>query len=461
MANGSEVIKEFLVAVGVKIDEGTLSKFEDIIGSIGAKVLVMAASLGAAALATEKFVDKVTSNLEDLYWASKRLHSGVADIQDYGLAIKNLGGTAEGARGSLENLARNLRLNPGYGGLLQSLGVDPGQKGGAVAIAKNLAVNLKQRGYPYYLAARYAEKFGIDELTFLSEWNAKPGDLDKGTYKKAYASVGINADAAAKTSHDFQVQLRDIGVQFEILAVNMASHLLPAMRALNNEILKHSGGAQSGVSTLGDAITAPLKWKLPGSWGEAWNNTKSNFGNAIMGGFNWLRATGIQQSFQGMGWDETHARAITAALMAESKGDPRAENPKSHAQGIAQWLGSRKEDFKKFAGVDLMHSSIDQQMKFVNYELTQGKEKRVGKMLREAKNFSSMVDVMVNGYLKPGTGAAGDISRAQHYAGVTINQKTTIHVAGGATSGATGAAVAGQQKRVNGDLVRNLKSVVQ
>ena len=44
---------------------------------------------------------------------------------------------------------------------------------------------------------------------------------------------------------------------------------------------------------------------------------------------------------------------------------------------------------------------------------------------------------------------------------VTLNQKTDIHVSGGASPAATGRAVAGEQTRVNGDAIRNLNSALR
>lgn len=455
MASDAEVIKEFLVSVGVKLDESTLGKFEDIIGSIGVKVGVFALSLGGAALATEKFVDKITSNLEDLYWASIRLHSGVAAIQDYGLAIRNLGGTAEGARGSLENIARLLRTNPGTGGLLANLGVNPNS--GAVNIAKNLVTSLKQRGMPYWVAVRYAETVGIDESTFWAEWNAKPGDLNRSPYDAAYKKAGINPDNSAKNAHDFQVQLRDVGVQFEVLAVNLASKLLPAIRELNGFLIKISGGVESGLNK----VTAPLKWTRPKSWNEAWSNTKQHLGNSIGKGMDWLTATGLQQNFQALGWTKEQAAGIAANLMAESGGNARAVGDSGKGYGIAQWHPDRQAAFRRWAGHDIQKSSLDEQIKFIQYELTQGGEQKSGKLLRGAKSAAEAASILSQFYERPRNAAASAAMRGALAGQIIINQKVTVNVPAGATAGQTAGAIAGQQKRVNGDLVRNLKGALQ
>ena len=158
MASDSEVIKEFLVSLGVKVDESTIGKFGGLLGDIGKKVFLFASTLTGAATAIEAFVVTMASKMEDLYWASQRLGSSVGAIQDYALGIQNLGGTAEGARASLENLAELIRTNPGYRGFISTLGVNPNQ--GAVGIMEGLRNSFKKM--PYFIAAQYAAALGID-----------------------------------------------------------------------------------------------------------------------------------------------------------------------------------------------------------------------------------------------------------------------------------------------------------
>ena len=82
--------------------------------------------------------------------------------------------------------------------------------------------------------------------------------------------------------------------------------------------------------------------------------------------------------FQGKGWSPAQAAGIVGNLQAESALNPQAFNGAGGgrgAAGIAQWRGSRQTDFQEFAGVPLSQSTYQQQLDFVNYELTQGKEK--------------------------------------------------------------------------------------
>lgn len=88
---------------------------------------------------------------------------------------------------------------------------------------------------------------------------------------------------------------------------------------------------------------------------------------------------GAQVSFNSLagmlmqnGLDAPHARAIAAILMAESGGNPGAVNPKSGAYGIAQWLGIRQAKFRRVIGKDLKGSSLDDQIRYLLWELHGG-----------------------------------------------------------------------------------------
>lgn len=67
----SDTIKEFLVALGFKVDENGLKKFETGIG----KATKVAAALGTAAIAAatecEASVIKISGKLDQLYFSSK------------------------------------------------------------------------------------------------------------------------------------------------------------------------------------------------------------------------------------------------------------------------------------------------------------------------------------------------------------------------------------------------------
>ena len=101
--------------------------------------------------------------------------------------------------------------------------------------------------------------------------------------------------------------------------------------------------------------------------------------------------------FQGKGWSPAQAAGIVGNLQAESALNPQAFNGAGGgrgAAGIAQWRGSRQADFQEFAGVPLSQSTYQQQLDFVNYELTQGKEKAAGARLKATTTAADAATVV-------------------------------------------------------------------
>lgn len=234
MNENADIIKEFLVSVGFRIDESSIKKFGSQFGEIGRRVAILGMTLTAAAAAIEIFVTKMAGGMENLYWSSQRLRSSVSDIQDYALGIQNLGGTAEGARSSLENLARMIRTNPGTGALVGALGVNPNQ--GSVGMMEQLGQRFRRM--PYFIANMYASRLGIDEQTLWAMTHARGsvsgsgGNGSSSIYGEIYKSAGINADKAAKASKDFMQQVRYLEAEFTVLGQTLAYHLLPVAKDL-------------------------------------------------------------------------------------------------------------------------------------------------------------------------------------------------------------------------------------
>lgn len=249
----SEVLKEFLVELGFKVDEPTLKKFGAAIGGVTGKVFKFAAVATAAATAATVFVNKMSKGLEDLYWASQRIGASVSNIQSYELAIEKLGGTAQGARGSLEGLARLFRTNPAAESFVRMLGVETRNADGGmrdmVEVMRDLGARFKQM--PYWLSAKWAERLGIDEQTLyamsqgLQQFGNKYADL----YKK----LGMDPDQAAKKAHEFQNTLRDLYAELEVIAQVVAIKLLPYI----SQLVTLFGDITAWAIKSGDAIS---KW---------------------------------------------------------------------------------------------------------------------------------------------------------------------------------------------------------
>ena len=96
------------------------------------------------------------------------------------------------------------------------------------------------------------------------------------------------------------------------------------------------------------------------------------------------QAQQAQEFFVGKGWTPAQAAGLVGNFQAESGVNlkPNAVGDGGSAYGIAQWQGPRQADFQAKYGFPIQQANLNQQLEFVNYELTQGKEQAAGARLR-------------------------------------------------------------------------------
>lgn len=157
--------------------------------------------------------------------------------------------------------------------------------------------------------------------------------------------------------------------------------------------------------------------------------------------------------FMGMGWTKEQAAGIVSNLQSESNMDHQASGDSGRAYGIAQWHPDRQANFAKWAGKDIRQSTAEDQMRFVNYELTQGAEQKAGRLLRASTNARQAGEIVSRNYERPLQSDTEALKRGDR--AVQIAQTTEININGAGDAGATARAVASEQQRVNSDMTRN------
>ncbi|HHO8510005.1 TPA: hypothetical protein ACRX18_005231, partial [Klebsiella pneumoniae] len=197
----AETLKDFLISLGFKVDEAGARKFDAVVAGITLKAIELGVKVEAAALSVVAFAAKIASGLDDLYWASQRTGATVEGIKQIGYAVSQVGGSVDGARGSLENLARFMRNNPGAEGFLNRLGVQTRDASGNMRDMATIFTGVGQRlsSMPYYRANQYAQMLGLDENTLMA-MRRGIGQFS-GEYTAMAKAIGYNADVAAVSSN--------------------------------------------------------------------------------------------------------------------------------------------------------------------------------------------------------------------------------------------------------------------
>lgn len=255
----AETLKDFLISLGFNVDEAGAKKFDAVVAGTTLKAIELGVKVEAAALSVVAFTAKIASSLDNLYWASQRTGATVEGIKQIGYAVSQVGGSADSARGSLENLARFIRNNPGAEGFLNRLGVQTRDASGNMRDMATIFTGVGQRlsNMPYYRANQYAQMLGLDENTLMA-MRRGIGQFS-GEYTAMAKAIGYNADVAAVSSNKFMTSLRSFGLMAGMardkIGSNLANGLAGSIDTLRRQIMEN-------FPKIEGAITAGVKGVL-------------------------------------------------------------------------------------------------------------------------------------------------------------------------------------------------------
>lgn len=256
MAGNADVIKEFLVSLGWKIDEKGQKGFTDALASATVKAVALGTAIEGAATAVVAGVAKIADQMEALYFASKRTDASVANIQAMGFAYGQMGSSAAAAQASLENLARFMRNSPGAEGLLKGIGVQTRDVNGGLRDTTEIMGDLGRQfaRMPYYRANAYAQALGIDERSLMAMREGVAGFSDE--YRAMLRVAGIDSQEAAKQSHLFMNELRTLGSAFVILGQKIASSLAGS---LSGNLRRFREGVVDNFQRVSEIVASVVK----------------------------------------------------------------------------------------------------------------------------------------------------------------------------------------------------------
>lgn len=261
----TETLKDFLISLGFQVDDAGAKKFDAVITGATLKAIDLGVKVEAAALSVVAFTAKVASGLDKLYWASQRTGATVEGIKQIGYAVSQVGGSADSARGSLENLARFIRNNPGAEGFLNRLGVQTRDASGNMRDMATIFTGVGQRlsNMPYYRANQYAQMLGLDENTLMA-MRRGIGEY-MGQYNAMKKAIGFNPDQAAAASNRFMTSLHSFGemagMARDKIGSNLAGGLAGAIDNLHRQVLDNFpkiertiNAVVKGVLWMGEAV---------------------------------------------------------------------------------------------------------------------------------------------------------------------------------------------------------------
>ena len=228
----------------------------------------------------------------------------------------------------------------------------------------------------------------------------------KGAYDKA-AQSGFVSEEDLNRQVRARENLAELGNLWDSFVSHVTGSLALAVIELKNDI-EHplpqdaAHPVLAGIGRFTDWLGSKDIYNTKGIFGGA-NSLGHAAGDVIKQSvITGDRASQARRYFESQGWSAAQAAGMVDRLLKEdSTLNPDAVNPTSGARGIAQWLGSRVKDFKAQEGRDLVGSSFEQQLDFINYELTKGHEQKAGRLLQETKDRHEAEFTMRNAYERP------------------------------------------------------------
>lgn len=498
-----DILREYLVKLGFQMDQASAKKFTDFMAGADKAVMRFMLGIQAAALAVTAGVSKFAAQMERLYWAARHGGSSASGFKAFERTAENLGASVESARGAVIGLASSIRNNPVMEAFFRQFGIQTRDAKGNIRDTTDLLRDMSRvfQDMDYLVANAYAKQLGITEDLLIAMRDPAFSEMYDRQKKIAEAS-----DTAAEAGQRFMVKLRALEDRVTAVGTVIGEKLIdvlgPRMDAAARWFEQNSDSIVKVVNLIitavvnAERIIMPIINKIIEGWRlliqvskegfdefKKWANSKISvevgdaIGSSTESVFKWLgikdvvddmlglnggsgKGKGLDPMafFQSMGWSKEQAAGIVANLQRESQMDPKAIGDNGKAVGIAQWHPDRQANFRRWAGKDLKDASVEEQMRFVHYELTQGSEQKAGALLRATQNARQAGEVVSRYYERPLASDAEASRRGSSAA--QIAQTTTIQVIGAGDPVATANRVADAQTRVNQDMVRNFTPVL-
>lgn len=251
-----EAIREFLVKLAYAVDEQSKNRFVESVVRSTANVLKLAAAVQATAVGVVAATAKMAAGLESVYFASRRTGAEAERLMALGHAAKQAGVSVEGVSGSVEGLARFLRMNPGGEGFLNNLGVQTRDAKGQLRDMTELLFDFanKTRNMPLHQAAAYGSIFGLDAQTLGA---LRSGEIQKHfeEYRRMVRQTGVDIEGATRNSNAFMTVLRNLAAVFDVIRIAATDALQrsigPQLEEFRRWLIAHSREIAGFIGDMG------------------------------------------------------------------------------------------------------------------------------------------------------------------------------------------------------------------
>src|SRR6266571_4028965 len=98
------ILKEYLVALGWKVDEASFKKFNQSVSDSTKTVFAMGKTISEVTFAVGAGIEEMSRHLEDLYYAAQLAKTSVSNLQSVRYAAEQIGIGADGVTGAITSM---------------------------------------------------------------------------------------------------------------------------------------------------------------------------------------------------------------------------------------------------------------------------------------------------------------------------------------------------------------------
>jgi hypothetical protein len=487
----SEVIKEFLISLGFKIDEAGMKKFNNtLLGSAKGAMAVGGGLLGAA-IAVEKFVESVADGMEKLFYISQRTGASITNIKAMEGAFQSAGFAAGKSTEFIESLAENIRSNPGMAAFVeQQFGLDSAMDKAQLfmGIMHQLADMAKRSAGDRAVAGQMAQMvFGMNDKDFQTAI-ASLDKIDKIENDRIdlIRRSGVNMEDLSKQSVEFNNNLRKMGAELGTIGTQFADVLMPAVNKALHGIewfLDKTIDAVASITTMTSedfantlAATSDVTQENP-ELAESLTRPKTD--EEVMAAmekkFHFYPGTiAATRDVESSGGKDPHMndpdRVAVGPLQINRSNlkalhitEEQAKQIGPASQAWSEMFERNLDEFKDYAKAFAATNSNPQHVRdAINAAQITGRS-WTDYMNKETQDYLFKIEAALDKYNvgseKPNTAPKKNPDGSPNAAGGNLTLNQTVNVNGSGNPDATGRAVAEHTKRTWGDATRDLRTL--
>lgn len=237
MSGTSQILEEYLVKLGYKIDELSLNKFSDGLTKTQKNVLKVGGIVAGVVASVEAATVSFAYSMRKAYFTADLADSSVKGLKGMGFAAKQVGIDSDTMADAVKRLSMTFYMNPGmkaYAETLTGISVE-GRKTEEVMIDLMKAVRTQ---YPdKWAAAQVMGQFGVDPETYkLLDQNLEKFIASKKEADKIMSTMGWEPDKQRAAVEAYTKELDKITLGFASLKNSAMTILLPTFAEITKVV---------------------------------------------------------------------------------------------------------------------------------------------------------------------------------------------------------------------------------